>query len=135
MQFFEISYIPKGSKAFELVGKILSDKSLAKEMNETAGEGDVFLTNIKVEKEKMKAEKPTLRYATSVHSEDRSTPDVVKKVADFDIRVMKGDSHDCIVVSGKEEHKEVAKLLLSHIRTKVLPTVGPLEKVIIVKSP
>lgn len=135
MQFFEISYIPKGSKAFELVGDILSDKSLVKEMNETADEGQVFLTNIQVRKEKVAGEKPTIRYATSVESQDRSTPEGLRKSSDLDIKVIKGAKHDCIIVSGEEEHKPVANLLLGHIRTKILPNVSALENVIIVKSP
>jgi len=133
MQFFEISYIPKGSKAFELVGKILSDSSLVKEMNQTAGEGDVFVTNIRVVKEEVNAEKPTMKYVAKMELEDRSTPEPVQKKADFELTVMKGDSHDCIVVSGSKEHEEAARLLLSHVRTKVLPAVGALENVIIVK--
>lgn len=136
MRFFEISYIPKPAKAFKIVGEILSDNELVNEINEQVGEEGIFLANIEVKKKTKKgAEAPTVDYHTKIKGDDRREKDLKKLSADFTLQVVSGTNYDCIVVSGEEEHEEMAKILLSHIRVKILPRVDPLNNVIIVKSP
>ena len=135
MRFFEISYIPKPAKAFKIVGEILSDSELVNEINEQVGEEGIFLANIEVKKQKVKDEAPTINYHTKIKGDDRRDSEAKKLSADFTLQVVSGESHDCIVVSGEDEHAEMAKVLLSHIRTKILPKVDPLSNVIVLKSP
>jgi len=136
MRFFEISYIPKPAKAFKIVGELLSDSELVNEINEQVGEEGLFLAKIEVKKEKVTGEEvPTVNYHTKVKGDDRREAEVKPLNADFTFQVVSGDNYDCIVVSGEEDHKEVATLLLSHIRTKILPKVDPLQNIIVVKSP
>ena len=135
MRFFEISYIPKPAKAFKIVGEILSDSELVNEVNEQVGEDGIFLAKIEVKRKNVKDEAPTVNYHTKVRGDDQREAEPVKVDADFTFQVVSGKKYDCIVVSGEDEHAEMAKILLSHIRTKILPKVDPLQNVIVVKSP
>lgn len=131
MRFFEITYIPKGQKAFEIVGDILSDAGLVTEINEDVDEHGLFLANLEVVEE---AAKDEMNYATKVSGHKKRLLGKNPVSADLSIQVVSGEKHDSIVVSGDREHKDVGALIAKHIRGRILPNTGALDSVIVVKS-
>ena len=131
MRFFEISYIPKGQKAFKMVGDILSDTGLVSEINEDVDEHGHFLANLEVV-ESLSAKERNYDTKATGHKKKFLGKEPVN--ADFNIKVVSGEKHDSIVVSGDSEYKDVAALVAKHIRAKVLPNVNIQDQVIVVKS-
>ena len=146
MRFFEIYYIPKGTGAYEIIGDILSDINLVNEINESVEEKGLFVAKVTVdektvakahpkEAKAMGKAPPSKMYRAKVAAHRKKRFGEGEKVsADFDIHVVSGENHDCIVLNGRKEYEGLGKLLLSHVRRKVLPKLDPLEHVIVVKS-
>lgn len=131
MRFFEITYIPKGQKAFELVGDILTDQRLVNEINADVGQHGLFLANLEVVESNKPGEK---HYAAKASGHRKALLGRTSLAADIDIKVLSGDRHDSIVVSGDADHKDVGALIASKIRTTILPKMGPFERPIVVRS-
>ncbi|MFC1454987.1 hypothetical protein ACFLQI_02755 [Candidatus Undinarchaeota archaeon] len=147
MKFFEITFIPSHAKAFEIIGDILTDIELVKEVNDELKETGTFLANIRVmeqdvpkgaeETDEEGKPMPTKKFnATVVGSKKKF---LKKQKIDVDVlfTVIAGkgkEGRDTIIVEGDEDHADVARTILGHLRTKILPNVDPLGNVTVVSS-
>ncbi|MFH1787012.1 MAG: hypothetical protein ABH829_05180 [archaeon] len=148
MKFFEITFIPSHAKSFEIIGDILTDIELVKEVNEQITEKGTFLANIRVQEHDVPTGRqetdengkpmPTRRFGAKVIGSKKKFPLKKSKIeADLLFTVVAGKGaapRDTIIVEGEEEHADVARLLLGHLRTKILPNVDPLGNVTVVSS-
>ena len=130
MRYFEMSYVPKGGKALEIVSGILANKQIAREINQLSS-GNYSLSKLTVkEKDRKKGEK---RYTTKVRAHQKKLFGEKKIAAEFEIKLIAGKNYDTILISGNKEDTELGKMIFSYVQSKIMPKLNATDNVIVVR--